>query len=1271
MRTVCLMTGLALGLMVLPPRATAQVSGTAIHGVVRDPSGASIPGATLMLKDAATALVRQTTTGVNGAFAFSALQAGTYTLTATATGFQQASFAAVVVNTGLVTDVPVQLKVGAASQTVEVKAALAQLETSTNEVATTIDNKDIDNLPYASRDSLSFALLMAGSQSGSGGSDFDNLPNASLNITLDGMNNNSQRFKSGGTSFYAFAPERINSTEEVTVSTAGQGADLSGGAMSIRFTTKRGTDQYHVQAGWQFGNWALNANSFFNNLRGQPISHSRQNNPYIGVGGPLLPFSDKWRHKLFFYGYFESQPQPSSGIESTTVLSKDAQAGNFTYVGTDGTTRTVNLLTAAATGGISNTTPDPTIAGMLNDINKSESGASGFLPITGQPYWQTMEWVQPSSTKQYFPTARLDYHITPNLSLHSSWNLRYENIEGSAPPYPGETQYDFGNAYKITTYVSSTGLDWTISPNLVNSAMFGIQSNGEYFYHGADPQQWAPWGNRSLYTPLISTTIPNPYTANVLPFIRNNPVHQVRDDLTWTRGSHTIQLGGSLMHTSFWETSFGSAGVPVYDLSMANGDPAATALAAALPDVNTNNGDLNNAESLFSLLTGRVAGIGGNVNVDEKTLNYAEFQPQTQRWAFTTSSLYLQDSYRMTPNFTVNYGLNWEFDAPIKSTNGINGQPGPGSFYGPSTGLFQPGTLGGNLDPSYVAVRSPYKGDYVNPAPNLGLAWNPSGKSGLWHRWLGDHKTVLRAGYAINYYNEGMNTISNTITNNTGSTQSLASYPGNPGFTLGGLNLTSPAPPLSAFPTSFGFPFPQSEFALNGGQSLGYVNPDLKTPYTQSWNLGIQRELPGRLVLEVRYMGNKSTHMWHYQNMDEVNIFENGFLPQFQQAQANLNANIAGGNGNTFANKGLPGQGATPIFDAAFGASGSNAALSNSSGYGNRTFVTDLQQGQAGRLASSLASTSSASPGYFCRMAGSNFAPCSAYGFTDPGAYPMNFFVPNPYATSLYYQDDNGDNNYNSLQVDARKVLGHGLAYDANFVWSHSLGDIGNSNDQTATYQWYTNRSTRLNYGPSPFDHRFAWNSFWTYDLPIGRNKALNIANPLLDRALGGWTLGGTEQIASGSPTLLNSGRDTFNNLAQSGVVLGSGLTIQQLQSDLSSIPDQSVVVSGRALMSNVSSIALSSGAANPVDYAPASTPGAFSQFVYLRSNTSFTLNMSLNKAIQIRDRLHINLRMDALNFLNHPYFALGSTTVTGNTFGQVTSASGTRTILLRASLDW
>src|SRR5262249_18814069 len=156
---------------------------------VKDPSGALIPGTALTVRDAATGIEKQTTAESDGSFVFANIQSGTYKLTAKAPGFQATVVDGIVVDTGRTTDVAISMKVGATSETVEVSASAVALETTTNEIGTTINSTSIATLPYTSRDALNFALLMPGAQSGSGGSTFNGLPNASMNITLDGMNN--------------------------------------------------------------------------------------------------------------------------------------------------------------------------------------------------------------------------------------------------------------------------------------------------------------------------------------------------------------------------------------------------------------------------------------------------------------------------------------------------------------------------------------------------------------------------------------------------------------------------------------------------------------------------------------------------------------------------------------------------------------------------------------------------------------------------------------------------------------------------------------------------------------------------------------------------------------------------------------------------------------------------------------------------------------------------------------------------------------------------
>ncbi|MGH9800636.1 MAG: carboxypeptidase regulatory-like domain-containing protein, partial [Blastocatellia bacterium] len=390
----------------------AQITTTGIRGIVRDPAGAVVPNATIKLTDTATGIEQNTVSSSDGGFLFPNLQFGTYKLAATATGFQNTVIAAITVESGRTTNVSVDMQIGAASETVQVAAAAEQLNTTTAEVGATINNKLVQNLPYAGRDSLNFAVLIAGSSRSTSdrNSTFNGLPNASLNITLDGMNNNSQRFKSGGTSFFAFAPARIDAIEEVSVSTTGLGADAGGeGAMQIRMTTKRGSDQYHGKILYQGTNEALNANSFFRNMQRLPRNKTRTHNPVGSISGPLVPFSKWLKSRLFFFAYYEAQPAPSTATVSVPYILPAAQQGNFTYLGADSVKRTVNLLQVAGAAGFTSTV-DPTIAGILGKINGAQASGTRLVPISGIPteFMQNLQWSQALTTTQAFPTARVD-----------------------------------------------------------------------------------------------------------------------------------------------------------------------------------------------------------------------------------------------------------------------------------------------------------------------------------------------------------------------------------------------------------------------------------------------------------------------------------------------------------------------------------------------------------------------------------------------------------------------------------------------------------------------------------------------------------------------------------------------------------------------------------------------------------------------------------------------------------------------------------------------
>ncbi len=1253
--------------------AVAQVTTGQIHGTVTDSTGAVVPGAKLVIKDISTGLEKTLTSGADGNYTALELQPGSYQITATLTGFQTAVYSGIVVDAARITDQPVKLTVGSISDTVEVKGVAPVLETTSSQISTTVENKDVQDLPLSGRDTLPFATLMAGNQSvgindptGRTGT-FNGLPNASMNISLDGMNNNSQRFKSGGTSFFEFAPARLDAIQEVTVTTTGSGADASGdGAMQIQLITKRGTEQYHFKLFEQFRNDDLNANSFFNNARGLPIAKVRQNDFGGNIGGPLpVPFVPYFKHRLFFFINFEATPLPGSTIQTATVLTPQANTGNFSYVGSDGQVHTVNVLALAGSKGYQSTI-DPTVGGILNTINGTLS--RGVLqPSATDLNRETLQWNQSTNSRTYYPTTRVDYQIAPKVEWHGAWNLRYNNIAG-APQYPGLSV--LGGAYKITTYVASNTVDWTITPSMLNSITFGVQSNGEYFYQGTSISQWAPYGNRyiNLWSPTnLGAQLTAPIPSET-PFIRNNPVYELRDNLSWLKGRHTVTFGGSWLHTSFYETSWnapGGGGVPTYTLGVDASDPINSVFTSAnFPSIRST--DLSIAAQLYATLTGRLSGISGGLNVDENTHQYVPFAPVTQRFAFSTGGLFAQDSFHVTPHLTLNYGLRWQFSSPIRNTNNIDFAPDLANFFGPSAAPFQPGVLPGPQNPQLVQRSATYSADYKQPAPNFGFAWNPGFENG----WLGallGHGTVIRASYALNFYDEGMNAISNVMSSNPGDVQSINLSPGQAGFPPGGLTVSSPTPALPGFPASFTTTLPESDFTF--ANSLYTVNPNLRTPYVQNWTFGIQREVAKSTVLEVRYVGNKATHAWHYYNTQETNVFENGFLQEFKNAQTNLAINQASGKGSTFAYNGLPGQAQLPILQTAFGARGSQPALSSGSSYTSGTFITDLQQGQAGAFAQSLATTIN----YYCRLVGNTFGPCASNGYNAPGPYPINFFQANPYARSLNYQDDNGNTNYNGLQIDLRKALSKGLTVDANYTWSHTLGNIFNYNDQTATSQERTVRNDHLDYGPTPFDIRHVFQAYWTYSLPVGKGRALNLSNGFVNAVFGGWTVSGIHRITSGHVFRLTSGYLTVNNFGDSGVVL-NGITVNQLQgmfNTFSNNPNKSLYFVNPNLIG-------ADGRANPQILAPNTNPGTFGSFPYIYGPPVFSTDMAMLKEVPIKEHLHFGFQVEALNVFNHPVFSDVSTgsptavSITSATFGQTSTLMvGPRQLQLRAYLEW
>lgn len=1244
--------------------AWAQNTSGTVTVTVLDQAGAVMPNAQLKLQDMATNDVRNGTTQAQGTYSFVNLAYGTYSLTASMAGFETAVLDSITVQTARTTDVAVTLKVGSTATQVEVEGGAAPLvESTSNAIGTTIDLKQIEDLPIGGRDIGALATLVPGFTAGNGYSTWNGLPPAAQGNNVDGVVASSSRFKDFGNAQPQISP-RIENIAEMTVQT--DQLDLNQGYgtsdMQVNYVTRRGTNEFHGRVFDDFQNNGLNANSWLNNAIGQPRGKLIKNDFGGTLEGPVL------KNKLFFFGDYAEQKIPGTLYPSNNVLSAGAQQGNFTYVDTSGQTRTINVLQVAGNSGPGlPSTINSVIASKLQAINSSTS--NGILRQVGNdPNLETLYWKQPNPTTIYFPVIRLDYNLSQNLRINGSWDMLKTSQPSSIPAsFPGpafkQTEAGTGNKY----YTAALGISWTISPTLINQFKGGFL----YFYEfGALTSS-----PTNVTQPRILFDFPGNFwmsgDAYTEPQSNFYPRFNASDNLTWQHGSHNLSFGGSWYREQdhYWNPPIG---YPWISLGLANGDPAFNAFtngpAGTLP--NASQTALNEAEALYAVLTGRISAIGGNTALDIKTKKYVQYGAPNLNELQQAWGLFAQDSWHVKPNLTVNYGLRWDFTGDSRDLNGMyHGFASAADLYGPSGygNEFAPGVLKGNPDPQFVTLGRQYKPWNVSPQPAIGIAWSPGAKEGILGRVFGQNKTAVRAGYSLRRYTPSYQNFWSYASNYGAFFEgafNLNPYGTGPGsFVPGSLSLGQPIPPYVYTPPQYVETAPQSINTFVGG-SLAGMNPNIQQPYVQSWNIGIQRQLGGSNVIEVRYVGNKSTHQWLGLNINEVNIFENGFLRQFQAAQRNLAINQAHGVAS-FANNGYAGQQATPLFNAAFAGEPSGGPGVPLADYSNGYFIQLLQNGSVGTLAQLFAG--GAGPQYFCNLVGgANFSPCAAQGFTGNGAgYPINFFQANPYQAGggVGYLNSVGYSNYNGLQVEFRQKQWHGMQFNVNYAWSHALGLAG-ANQYDNGLPIYSMRDLRLNYGPQPFDLRHVVHALGTYDLPFGLGKPFLNTNRWLDRLVGGWTLGTIFTFQTGAPFKLGGGYSTFNNIADGGVIL-NGITRSQLQDALGFYPSGNPY----AWLFNPSKFVASSGQANPAYFTPNGVPGTLQPAIYLYGPRAIYNDMAVTKNIRIRENVRFSLQAEFLNAFNHPVWGNPDAGVQDYNFFTAGVVSGARQIELRANI--
>lgn len=1302
---------LMLAFAVPPASAQTGQQGT-VAVIVVDQSGGVVQGAKLELLDRATNTVRNAESQELGAATFASVPLGLYKLTVSKTGFQNEVLNAVVVQGGRVTDIKITLHVGVASETVEVNTSATPLEeTTSNAIASTIDVKQIQDLPLGGRNISSLAYLTPGFSGTGGSGTWNGLPVIAQGNTIDGVVSSTSRMKFNG-NVSPGLQARLEDIQEMTVQT--QQVDLSQGmgmaSMQVNFVTRRGSNDYHGQIFEDFRNTVLNANSWFNDATGRPRNPLILNEFGGSMGGHII------KDKLFFFGSFAMAKQPGGFTQTRTnaFLTPLAQQGIFTYTqkGPNGEApgTTVNLFTQVAGPNgqpVCGGSPNPCSAFLAQQalINKAMTTGGTVVTATNDPNIENVSWLVPAPITRYFPAFRVDYNATSKVRLDFSYEeTKFSQLGGAAPVYPGS---DFANQAAKNTYddyIGSFGVNWTVLPTLVNQFRVG------YYYNA----YWNAIGSQPTWTtlPQIGWALGNSGESFNLPVNTFYPVINASDSASWQHGAHSINFGFDFYREQdhYWNPP---DGIPNVGLGLVNGDPALN----AFDNYFGTAGDAGEAENLYATIIGRVSSIGpvgSGFPYDQKTQQYLTGQhgptynlDELQKgWG-----LYGQDSFRVTPHFTVNFGLRWDFTGDDHDLTAAYHGAGPEQIFGPSGvgNVFKPGTLTGNLNPAYVAASHQYNPWNVTPQPMVGLAWNPNYSEGILGRLFGGSSTVIRAGFDIKRFTEPYQYFWDSATNHglayfQGFTLNAGSGTGAGVFAPGSLNLPASANDANLdgllknqglsyalTPPAYAASLPESLFAyVRPFWGASGFDPNIQEPYVQEWNLGIQKQIGSSNVLEVRYVGHRSIHQWIVTDPNEVNVFENGFLKEFENAQSNLNICLATptcASKASFGDQGLPGQVALPIFDTAF--KSESGGPGNFADYRNATFINNLKRGAVGSMATTLAFPFGRAP-YICNLVGSSLSPCTTSqfgGFTTPGAYPLNFFQANPYANgttagsalaSIGYMSAGGFGNYHALQVDFRQKPWHGMEFDVNYTWSHTLG-LQPDGQWTGSINEFSIRNLRQSYGPTSFDLRQVLHASGTFDLPFGKGKAMLNRSGVVDKVVGGWTVGTIFSYETGFPFQLLGGYHTFNDYGDGGLNL-SGLTVSQLQSAVGVFqPTATQCAAGKpcTFKDTINPALFGAGSGTCSTHLAGAcqntTPGVFGFNPWLYGPHLWNDDLSLTKLVPINERFKFSLQAEFLNAFNHPNWANPNSTITSGSFGTagLSNFNSARQIELRANITF
>ncbi|MGO9258728.1 MAG: carboxypeptidase regulatory-like domain-containing protein [Bryobacteraceae bacterium] len=1231
-----------IGLAPLAQPAHAQVLNGTIAGTVVDPAGGVIPGAKIVAVDTETGQTFTASTDQSGNYALTNLPNSTYRVTAEHTGFARVVIPEVVVSVSQTTPLPFKLEVAATSTEVMVEGTPATVQTDSAELKNTVDREQLDTIPLPTRNPLDLVKTFAGvltpnNGAGTAGDAFVNgLRGNTTNLTQDGVNVQDNFVKTSA--FFAISSPVADSIGEFNMTVGGVGADAGFGSAQVTMITTRGTNTLHGEAYWYQRTSFLNANTWFNNQSGTARPFQLQNRLGGTLGGPVwIPKIYHGKNKSFFFVSYQAYREPRAQPRTRTVMTTGAEQGLFTYTPTTGGgPLTVNLLNV---GTIGNTGTRPAINSAIMNIYTKYVPQSGYTDAgCGSGDGINIRCIALNLggvNNQNYYTVRADQQLGNRNSIEfvfneAQFNTSPDFLNSNEPAFPG-APWSGGQISLRQVFVWA--LQSVISPTKTNEFRVGFQRAPVSFAYGNTFTETA--GAQIAYQTVTS---PIETTTN-LPQGRNTPVRQFIDNFAWVKGNHQLRFGGEyhwlLANSYLYNTVY-----PRISLNSNANNPDGLST-ATLPGISA--AELTEAQSIFHNITGLLGSVNAGYNHTSPASGYVpgtpeQYTPVEQNWAG-----YAQDSWKIHPNLSVQYGTRWEYQGPYDARNGLVLLPQNGvtSLWGPTPvgDLFSPGAFNGSSDVQ-LTLQGGSNGRPVtnrrlhNFAPFLGVAWAPGG----------NNKTSIRANFSTHYVQDGFTFWTPATTANTGLFSVFSNA--TPTGVFSSSNLQIPVPT-----TNGGFPVSQVTNWINSGGSanLEAFNPNLRVPYVLEWSLGIQRELVKHATIEARYVGNHALEQYRVYSINEQSWNNTGLLQEFINAQNNLNIDIKNGVNGSFANNGFPGQVPTPILDKVF------SGLASSAGYASSGFVTNLNQNNIYTMYNTIRTSATYRP----NVLGANA--------NNPANFPLNFFVADPWAASANYVSNAGWSYYDALEVEVKKVYGNGFFMQANYTFSKVLADTQFGESQTEAQNYLSLANTRLDKFRADFDVRQSFGMTFGYPIPVGRQKRFLSSMPRwADAVVGGWAFYGFTHWQTGSPITISSARNTLSSGIAATPIL-ENMSISQLQSNMGVYRGGNGVyfvnpASGLFTVKGGTSTAnfCTAGQTTPCWAEPA--PGHFGNVPYLGLSGPrfFDQDFSLVKNIQIKERLRFEMRLEAFDAFNNANFGGATLSTDSTTFGQLTTTVDT-----------